>query len=140
MRSNSSQLSIFTPARLALVAVLFGAMAVQSAQAFGGRGHGHSGVRFGVFVGAPLLTYSLYRPYYAPYYYYPPPYYPPVVVGPAAPTEYVEQSQAQPAPRSSPQAAPQTSWWYYCAESKTYYPYVQQCPAGWQQVAPQPPG
>lgn len=139
MQSNSSQISFFKlgRARLALVALLFGAMSVQSAQAYGGRGHGHSGVRFGVFVGAPLLAYSLYRPYYAPYYDYPPPYYAPVVVRQAAPTVYVEQSPAQ-APAAQP--APQTAWWYYCAESKTYYPYVQQCPAGWQQVAPQPPG
>jgi len=29
--------------------------------------------------------------------------------------------------------------WYYCPESKAYYPYVKECPGGWQQVAPQPP-
>ncbi len=28
--------------------------------------------------------------------------------------------------------------WYYCAESKTYYPYVKECPGGWQRVTPQP--
>jgi len=36
------------------------------------------------------------------------------------------------------QAAPaQSSYWYYCAESKTYYPYVKECPGGWQRVTPQ---
>jgi hypothetical protein len=29
--------------------------------------------------------------------------------------------------------------WFYCPEAGAYYPYVQQCPGGWQQVAPQPP-
>lgn len=27
-------------------------------------------------------------------------------------------------------------YWYYCAESKTYYPYVKQCPKGWMKVVP----
>jgi hypothetical protein len=39
--------------------------------------------------------------------------------------------------RSAPaEPAPQV-WWYWCAESRAYYPYVQQCPGGWQRVAPQ---
>ncbi len=28
--------------------------------------------------------------------------------------------------------------WYYCDNPKGYYPYVQQCPGGWSQVAPRP--
>ena len=33
-------------------------------------------------------------------------------------------------------------YWYYCSDLKTYYPYVKNCPSGWQQVVPQtaPPG
>jgi hypothetical protein len=31
------------------------------------------------------------------------------------------------------------SYWYYCPDSKTYYPYVRQCASGWQRVAPTPP-
>ncbi|HUL00131.1 MAG TPA: hypothetical protein VLX29_04670 [Nitrospirota bacterium] len=27
---------------------------------------------------------------------------------------------------------------YYCQESKTYYPYVKQCPGGWMKVVPTP--
>ncbi len=56
-----------------------------------------------------------------PYYYYPPAYYPPAYYPPA----YVDGGQP--------------SLWYYCAEAKAYYPYVTQCPGGWQQVTPQPP-
>jgi len=96
--------------------------------------HGGGHVRFGVFVG-PGYWYP--PPYYRypPYYYgYPPYYYPPVVAAPVSPPTYVEQGSAQPSP-----AQPQ-GYWYYCGESKAYYPYVKECPSGWQRVAPQPAG
>ena len=50
-------------------------------------------------------------------------------------------SRAQQNDRASPQAAPQPgNMWYFCDEAKAYYPYVKTCPAGWQQVTPQPQG
>jgi hypothetical protein len=101
---------------LALCAVLLGAAA--SAPAFAWH---HGGVRFGVVIGAPFYPW-----YYPPYYY---PYYPPYPAVPAAPTSYIEQGSAQPARGSS--------YWYYCEASKTYYPYVKECPAGWMRVVPQ---
>ena len=88
--------------------------------------HAH-GVRFGFHFGVPLFP---------PAWYYPPPvyYYPaPVVSVPAAPPVYIEPPQAQSAPA-------QQQWWYYCADSKTYYPYVQSCASEWQRVSPRPPG
>jgi hypothetical protein len=103
---------------LILSAVLLGVVA--SAPAFAWRG---GGVRFGVVIGAPFYPW-----YYPPYYPY---YYPPYPVAPAAPTTYVEQSGAQPTP------AQNSSYWYYCEASKTYYPYVKECPAGWMRVVPQ---
>lgn len=114
--------------------------------------HGRGGVSIGVGIGfgAPFAAYPFYRPYYSPFYspfYYPPAYYPPVVVVPPAPPVYIEQSvqpaypqYSQPVPPPVPQAAPQSTWWYYCPDSQSYYPYVKQCPAGWQQVTPQTPG
>ncbi len=70
-------------------------------------------------------------PYYAPYYH---PYYPPpLIVVPATPPVYIERGDE---PGASPLAP---GYWYYCAKPKGYYPYVKQCPGGWQQVAPQPP-
>jgi len=39
--------------------------------------------------------------------------------------------------RSPPAEAPAQVWWYWCNESRAYYPYVKECPAGWQRVAPQ---
>ncbi|MHB1358709.1 MAG: hypothetical protein ACYCWC_03910 [Rhodocyclaceae bacterium] len=65
-------------------------------------------------------------PVYWPYVYAPPVV--PIVVVPQPPV-YVEQ------PRT-PLLEP--GYWYYCHEAQAYYPYVKQCPGGWQQVAPQP--
>jgi len=115
------------------------------------RGHGghfpkaHTGhfqksrVVVGIGVGLPVYwgprwyyPYPAY-PYYAPYYYpysYPPAYYPS-----SGPTTYIEQGGGQAAPQ---QQAPE-HWWYYCADAKAYYPYVRECPGGWQRVSPQPP-
>lgn len=99
---------------LALAAVLAGAAA--SAPAFA---WGHTRFSFGVVIGAPFY------PWYYPPYYYPSA----VVVAPAAPTTYVEAGTPVPPQRSS--------YWYYCEASKTYYPYVKECPAGWMRVVPQ---
>ena len=91
----------------------------------------HAGVRFGLFVTAPLW-------YGWPGYYYAPPhyYYPPAVApAPASPQTYVEQAP----PVQAAPAAPQPGYWYYCADARAYYPYVKECPAGWQRVSPQPP-
>jgi hypothetical protein len=86
--------------------------------------HGYYGPRFGVYVG-PGYGYG----------YYPPPYYYPPAVVQVAPPTYIEQS---PQPQYSAPAPAQSSAWYYCAGSRSYYPYVKECPGGWQQVAPRP--
>lgn len=91
---------------------------------------GHARVGIGFYFGVP---YSY--PYYAyPYPYYPYPYYPPVVVTPAQPPVYVEQ-----APSTNQQATPDNYYWYYCEKSDGYYPYIKECPSGWQKVSPTPP-
>lgn len=103
----------------------------------GGGGHHHHGggtkwvvgVNFG-FPGWPYFGYYPWAYPYYPYSYYPS-YYPPAVVVQQQPV-YVEQ----PAPQARPQAA--TGYWYYCADPGAYYPYIKECPAGWQRVAPQP--
>ena len=101
---------------LTLSAILLGAAASAPALAWG-----HTRFSFGVVIGAPFYPW-----YYPPYYYYPP-----TVVVPAAPTTYVERDSSRAA------APPQRSFWYYCEASKTYYPYVKQCPGGWLRVVPQ---
>ena len=117
-----------TKAMVATAALLAAALVAEPAFAWG-----HSRVRVGVgfYFGVPLAGFPYYYPPYYPYY---PPYYPaPVVVQPQ-PSVYVEQ----PVPQAAPQPAP--SYWYYCADSRAYYPYVRDCPGGWQRVSPQPQG
>lgn len=117
------------------VLVLFGAVASGATMA---QHHGHGGnVRFGFYLGVPLYGPGYYP---APYYAYPPYPYPVPTYGyPPAPASsppvYVEQSAP---PAASAPAQPQGEW-YYCADSKTYYPYVRECPGGWQRVPAQPP-
>jgi hypothetical protein len=125
------------PTKTALVlgaAVMLALLSSGSAYAWG---HHGPQVRFGVTVGGPVwfgpgYYPPYYYPYYPPYYHdYAPAYYPPM---PVAPPVYIEQGEAQPAP-----APQQQAYWYYCAEAKGYYPYVKECPGGWQRVSPQPP-
>ena len=101
----------------------------------GGHGghHGghHGGARIGAVIGGAIVGAAIYRAY-APSYYYAP-YYAPVYAAPYVPPVYVDHY----APLIA--AQPQQSWWYYCAQSGAYYPYVQQCAGTWQRVPAQPP-
>lgn len=99
----------------------------------GVRGHTvHPGARVGVVIGAPIVA-SPWWYYPRPYYYgYDPYYYPPPVYLQEQPSAYIEQ------PAPAPQAAP-AQYWYYCEDSKTYFPYVQTCATPWQRVIPYPP-
>jgi len=109
---------------------LLAMLALGMALAVPAHAHGGGHVGVGVYLGGPIGW-----PYYTPYYGYGygyPYYYPPAVMQPSSPPVYIERQDA-------PEAAPSTSYWYYCPESKAYYPYVKQCPGGWQRVAPQPP-
>jgi hypothetical protein len=116
-------------AAILLAAVLGGATIAPSADARRGHHHHHhhrSGV--GIWFGVPAPFY------YYPRYYYPPAYYPPAVIAaPAAPPVYIEQS-APPAYAAPSQSS--GAYWYFCRDSQTYYPYVQQCASPWQQVVP----
>jgi hypothetical protein len=75
------------------------------------------------------MTYPYRYPYAYPYPVYEPPY--PVYTQPYP--VYVQPAPvpAQPQPSAQP--------WYYCASAKGYYPYVPNCPEGWQSVPAQPP-
>ena len=116
--------------KMVLVFLLFVSGAVASGSAMAqrhGRGHGW-GPHWGISIGLPLYWpgyYPGYYPYAWPAYAYPGPVVPP--------TTYIEQVVPQAAP-----AQPQGDW-FYCAGSKSYYPYVRECPAGWQRVPSTPP-
>lgn len=114
--------------RFALVLMLGGgalvlALPAQAEWHGGFRGGFHGGCcgwGWGPYVGFYGWPYYPY-PYYPNYAYYPP--VAPVAVAPAAPG-------AAPAAANS---------WYYCADSKGYYPYVQSCASAWQPVPATPP-
>lgn len=50
------------------------------------------------------------------------------------PYGYGAMPEAAPAPSTSTEPAP--SYWYYCPDTKAYYPYVRQCALPWQRVVP----
>ena len=101
---------------VALAAALFAA----------GSAFAHGRVVVGVGFG---FGYPGYYPYYYPAYY-PYPYYQTPVVVQSQPPVYTERQDVAP--------ANEAGYWYYCAAAKGYYPYVKECPGGWQKVAPQP--
>jgi hypothetical protein len=80
--------------------------------------------------------------YPSPVYPYPDPYVPPmvaaqppVVVQQQAPVVVAPQVAPAPAPAPAAPAAPAPSqYWYYCEDTKTYYPYVNSCASPWKQV------
>lgn len=87
-----------------------------------GPGHHHRprvGVYFGYSWHVPPPIYYHSRPYYYP---------PTVIVRPAEPQVYIERAVPQP-----------QAYWHYCSNPQGYYPYVKECPGGWQQVVPAPP-
>ena len=132
----------------------------------GSYGHGHSHFSFGLGIGWPWgwgYPYGGYYPYYggyypyygggyAPSYYAPYPYYGEGPVAGEAP-EYIERGDGGAPSGASPNAPPYAErsepapqprrraegTWHFCPESNGYYPYVQQCPSGWQRVPARPP-
>ena len=137
-----------------LLLILAAAMLTVSppAEADGGHRH-HYRARVGVTIGAPVLLAPLWvSPH--PYYYYPAP----VVVrervivreplvfydeqGRPVPPESRSapaQPQAQAPVQSPPQQGSAAPVWYFCPDSQTYHPYVQNCASAWQRVVPHPP-
>jgi hypothetical protein len=83
----------------------------------------HSGVRqrgrLRIFVGGVVGA-----PAFWPWWDYPPYVYAP------DPVYYIEQGD---------ETVPPAAEWLYCPALSTYFPYIMECPGGWQRVAPQLP-
>jgi hypothetical protein len=111
-----------------------------------------AGVYFGAAIAAAPWVYGAYGygyPYYGygygyPYYGYGAAYYPPVVEQPSV---YIEQqapvagAPIAPPPSAAPQAQAQAQqqYWYFCQDTQTYFPHVQNCASAWQRVVPHAP-
>ncbi|MBF8272869.1 MAG: hypothetical protein HW380_1974 [Magnetococcales bacterium] len=104
------------------------------------RHHSHFSVEFESYWGPR---------YYRPYYYSPviierPA--PQVIIERPAPQVYVERPapqvyvERQPAPASASVVEEPVDYWYYCAASKGYYPYVKKCSSAWKKVPMRPAG
>ena len=113
---------------------VFGAIAFAAADAEAQHRRHHHGARVGVYFGAPLVfaPWPYYRPYYDPYYYRP-------IVIQEQPVVYTEQAQSVAPPPPAAQAQPQQQYWYFCEDTQTYYPHVQNCATPWQRVIPHAP-
>jgi len=116
----------------------------------------HYAPNYAPYYAAPARYFHLRPPvyyarpaYYAPQVIYSPPlvysapilYAPQVVYAPRASAPvYIERDDLQTRPQvASAPAQPPEAFWYYCADSRAYYPYVTQCASAWQPVSPQPP-
>jgi hypothetical protein len=77
----------------------------------------HGRVQFGVNIG----------PFWGPWWAVPPPIYysQPIVV--ERETPIVIEQTAEP-----------VDYWFFCRPANTYYPYVKECPTGWERVPAQP--
>ena len=107
---------------LLLIAGLAGAAGSLSATGRGGRGGGGYDSLYRsehISSRAPVTG-----PVFAPWY-------------PAPPSWYYEQTVAVPAYIERDPAA--SGHWFFCKAAGIYYPYIRECPAGWQEVAPRLP-
>lgn len=98
---------------------------------FRGDGHFHGGGHFrgDIFIGpgwggwGPWWGWGWGPPYY-PYYPY---YSEPPIIQQQTPA-YVQPSEPE-----------EPYYWYFCPNTKSYYPYVKKCPGGWLKVIPSAP-
>jgi len=119
----------------------FGSRGDSGTQGFGFRNDGRAGDRHfdaprhhrhggsGFFIESPYSQPSFY---YWPYYTFQPYYSSPTVIVPSTPPAYIEQGTAPDTQSLEPNS------WEYCSDPAGYYPYVQECPGGWQKTDPQP--
>ena len=126
---------VLTALSLASIAAMGSAWADRGGHG-GHRGHGYHGhhgwgrphIGIGIGIGMGYWDPWYYRPFY----------YPPrtVVIEQPAPMVYIERAENAP---DEVDEEDDGNYWYYCKDSKTYYPYVKECRSAWQKVVPKPP-
>ncbi len=140
--------------KLCQIALAFAAVAsaaVSTSAMAGGHYHGGARVGVGVYVGPGwrmgTRLGSGWGPGWGPYAC--DPYYGPATIRPPSSRcrrrirpQYIEQgADGNPVPAPSASGAPNDSpnaWWYHCDSPEGFYPYVRECPTGWQRVPPTP--
>ena len=127
---------------LALAVILAGAVA--AGPAFASKGGSGKGGRSGVHHGrshagghhghirSSAAFGAVVAPAFWPWWNYSPYYYPPVAMASAPPVEYIERSEQE-------GRMDEQQYWLYCAKAQAYFPYVAECPEGWERVPATPP-
>lgn len=136
-----------------MIAAAMAAGLLTSAGAWADRGRSHVGVGIGFSFGSPwggfhprafhhrgfghwpyyrdpFYSWHRYDPYYGPYY------------GPPRHDRRPSRNRVEHVPppgANAPVTTPPKPVWYYCAQADGYFPYVQDCPEGWQSVSAEPP-
>ncbi|PLP96274.1 hypothetical protein CYJ10_33125 [Cupriavidus pauculus] len=110
---------------------------MQGSGMHGGGFHGHSGFHHGGFHHGHVAFFAVGAgwPGWWGYAYDGWPYYPAYSAYsayPTTPVTYIEKGDGS-------DSASANDWWYRCNEPNGYYPYVQDCPAGWQVELARPP-
>ena len=100
---------------------------------FGVGGFGLGGFGPGGFSVPGFGGFGYGAPYYPSASYDPRSMYSSPIIVPSAPQPVYIQRQNPPESVSGIQPG----YWHYCREPEGYYPQVQECPDGWEQVAPQ---
>ena len=148
----------------AFAALIAAAPVLASAADRGGRHHHHAprvSIGVGVGFGGGFWNPFPYEPFDDPFYDHYPPQIHGYVAPPAIPCTPADIPTKEPstnifspdyaydridASRCAPQAAASMAApvpppaYYFCRSANAYYPHVNQCAEGWQQVAPKPPG
>jgi hypothetical protein len=118
---------------LLLVVLLLGSiMASGEVAARGGHGGGHAGGHAG-----PAGGHSGHSGHFSGGGHFAPRFHAGVFIGavPFAPF-YLYPPMTPGRYYGAPPAG--TPFWYFCASANAYYPYVADCPEGWQEVVPEP--
>jgi hypothetical protein len=79
-----------------------------------------------IITGEPAFLWALASSGLRPWWGYPA--YGVVSAYPPAPLQYIEKGDG---------SAPAEIEWFYCRPLNAYFPYVAECPGGWERVAPE---
>lgn len=100
-------------------------------------GHGHHGRGHHphIIYGWPAFGFGTFGYVPPPYYPYPPGGFRQLVQPPVLHIEKKNTTERMDTSRPSPPSTESQTHWYYCRDPEGYYPDVEECPDGWEQVS-----